>query len=99
MGTPYLSPQGKAMIESVNDGIRKPVDGLGYSRAFCANVGKLEALYRGDHIRLWYAGSYRIGRVSTPVPGGCYWVKLDVKIGAATRLLVTCANFGGHVHD
>jgi len=99
MDTPDLSPQGKAMTEPVNDGFRKPVDGLGYSRAFCANVGKLEHLERGERIRLWYAGSYRIGRVSTPVPGGCYWVKLDAKIGAATRLLVTCANFGGRVND
>jgi len=99
MGTPNLSPQGKTMTESKTDGIRKPVDGLGYSRAFCEKVGKLEPLFRGEKIRLWYAGSYRIGRVSAPVPGGCYWVKLDVKIGAATRLLVTCANFGGRVND
>jgi len=79
--------------------IDKPVDGSGYSRAFCANVGKLEHLDRRERVRLWYAGSYRIGRVAAPVPGGCYWVKLDVKIGAATRLLVTCANFGGRVND
>jgi len=79
--------------------IDKPVDDLGYSRAFCVNVGKLEHLDRGERVRLWYAGSYRVGKVATPVPGGCYWVKLDVKIGAATRLLVTCANFGGRVND
>ena len=99
MGTPYLSPQDKNMIDLNTGSIQKPDDGLGYSRAFCAGVGKLEHLDRGEKIRLWYAGSYRVGRVSTSVPGDCYWVKLDVKMGAATRLLVTCANFGGRVND
>ena len=87
------------MTEWTINSVLKPVDGLGYSRAFCANVGKLEHLDKGEKIRLWYAGAYRIGRVSGPVPGGCYWVELDVKMGAATRLLVTCANFGGRIND
>ena len=79
--------------------INKPVDGSGYSRAFCVNVGKLEALYRGDHVRVWYAGAYRMGRVSVSIPGGCYWVKLDLKLWKTSRVVLNCANFGGAVND
>jgi len=79
--------------------IPKPEDGLGYSRAFCVGVGKLEALYKGDLLRVWYAGDYRLGRVGTRIPGGCYWVKLDHKLGKTSRVVVNCANFGGLVND
>ena len=99
MGTPYLSPQGKSMIDLNTGFIQKPADGLGYSRAFCASVGRLENLDRTARIRVWYAGGYRACTVGLKIPGGCYWAKLDVKLGKVSRLVVNCANFGGHIHD
>ena len=87
------------MDELIKCGIRKPDDGRGYSRAFCENIGRLEALERGDKVRVWYAGAYRVVRVNTRIPGGCYWASLDRPLGGASRLVVTSGNFGGRVND
>jgi len=87
------------MIDLNTGFIQKPEDGLGYSRAFCVGVGKLEALYKGDQVRVWYAGDYRFGRVMNKIPGGCYWVQLNVRLGKTSRVVVNCANFGGRVDD
>ena len=99
MGTPNLSPQGKKMLDLNTGFIQKPDDGLGYSRAFCAAIGRLEDLDRTARIRVWYAGAYRVGTVGVKIPGNCYWVKLDVPLGQVSKLVVNCANFGGRVHD
>jgi len=87
------------MVDRKSRLIPKPDDGLGYSRDFCVNVGRLEDLARGQKIKVWFAGEYRVGSVGTRVPGGCYWLDLDFKIGKISRVVVNCANFGGHVHD
>jgi len=87
------------MIDLNTGFIQKPDDGLGYSRAFCAAIGRLETLDRNEKIRVWYAGDYRICKVGTAIPGGCYWAWLEVKIGGIEKLTVNCGNFGGRVND
>jgi len=79
--------------------IPRPDDGLGYSRAFCESVGKLEALCRGDRVRIWYAGCYHAGRVTRSLPGGCYWAAVEHLHSGLSGLTVSCSNFGGRIHD
>ena len=99
MGTPSLSPQGKKMDEFGSTLIPKPEDGLGYSRAFCEGIGKLETLERGGKVRTWYAGAYPVVRITRRLPGGCYWGSFETLVGNASGTVVSCGSFGGRVND
>jgi len=99
VGTSHLSPQGEAMVDLNNGFINKPDDGLGYSRAFCLAVGKLEKFGRGNRVLAWYAGTYRTGKFGARIPGGLYWLELESRSSIISRLMLRCENFGGRVND